>query len=338
MKPAERHPPVFIKIKDHNSSDRTLRVSHEDELPGLPPPANDALLDDGAPNEKILAWLCRLARPGFSFEALTEPLDRAHKMTAGAGNGSLLFDDWQTIANICGHAINDFIAAGAALPLTAAEIDHFRRNHRGTENHISRDFLASKIDLPSPLAELYGLYLHRARVDAEATLFVAQSTGSTRVARTMADLLAIGGFANGLEYITYLGLTYAVPAAFDTSDIIDRANHEAARRLALPAAHPSHLLKLTPDEISILAVRIAEPHALSAPDFLEKANLLAESRQDVTRLPVEKHFTTAIIERDLPIQQLWVTRLCAAYARIFEGWVAGLPEIDAIVGQDSFSA
>ena len=215
----------------------------------------------------------RLAQPGLSFEALTQPLNReTEDASADAVGGSPLFDDWQTIASICGHAINDFIAAGASLPLTGAEIDHFRRNHRGTENHISRDFLAARTDLPSPLAEIYGLYLHRGRVDAEATLFVAQATGSTRVARTMADLLAIGAFANGLEFISYLGITYSVPAAFDTSDLIDQANHEAARRLALPADHPAHLLKLTPDEKNQRArlCNIAEQHAMTGPGFPRK--------------------------------------------------------------------
>jgi len=181
------------------------------------------------------------------------------------------------------------------------------------------------------LSELYGLYLHRSRLDAEASLFVAQATGSTRVARVMADLLAIGGFANGLEFISYLGLNYSVPAAFDTSDIIDRANHEAARRLALPVSHPSHLLKLTPDEIGVLASNLAEKNAMSPSDFLEKANLLSEARQDVNRLPVSQHFTTAIIERDLPPQEIWVMRLCAAFSRIFECWVAGLPEVEAVM-------
>lgn len=304
----------------------------------LPKPANsDEPNLDWGPNRKIIEWLSRMAQPGLSFESLIQPLNRQQKVSTSSA-GSPLSDDWQTVTAICGHAVNDFLAAGAALPLTSAEVDHFRRNHRGTENHISRDFLAAQTDLPSPLSELYGLYLHRARVDAEATLFVAQSTGSTRVARVMADLLAIGGFANGLEFISYLGLTYSVPVAFDTSDLIDRANHEAARRLALPASHPAHLLKMTPDEISILASHIAEQHALSAPDFLEKANLLAEARQDVTRLPVERHFSTAIIERDLPIQQLWVARLAAAYTRILESWVAGLSEIEAITGADAFSA
>jgi hypothetical protein len=338
MNPASGAVPVFIKIKDHSPSD-PMTVSGIDDgewIVNLPLPANS---DDrpgslSGRKDNIPEWLRRLAQPGLSFEALTLPLDREQRMSAHAA-GSMLFDDWQIIANICGHAINDFIAAGASLPLTGAEIDHFRRNHRGTENHISRDFLAARTDLPSPLAELYGLYLHRSRVDTEAALFVAQATGSTRVARIMADLLAIGGFANGLEFITYLGLTYSVPAAFDTSDLIDQANHEAAKRLALPIDHPGHLLKLTPDEISVLASHIAEQHAITAPDFLEKTNLLAEARQDVTRLPAEKHFTTAIIERDLPIKQLWVTRLCAAYARIFEGWIAGVPEVEAALGDET---
>jgi hypothetical protein len=107
-------------------------------------------------------------------------------------------------------------------------------------------------------------------------------------------------------------------------------NHEAARRLSLSAVHPSYLLKLTPEEISVLAANIAEKNAMPAVEFLEKANLLTEARQDVTRLPVNRHFTTAVIERDLPMQQMWVARLCAAYARLLEHWVAGLPELDAV--------
>ncbi len=326
---------MFIKTtKDPNSAadKASARLNPEDSMSLLPHPANTD--DPGSlmwgQNQKILEWLNRLAQPGLSFDTLGKPFNRQDKTSVEHTSGSPLFDDWQTIANICGHNINDFISAGSSLPLTAAEVDHFRRNHRGTESHVSRDFLTARSDLPSPLAELYGLYLHRARVDAEATLFVAQATGSTRVARVMADLLAIGGFANGLEYISYLATTYSVPAAFDTSDIIDRANHEAARRLAMPATHPAHLLKLTPDEIGVLASSIAEKHAMAAVDFLEKANLLAESRQDVTRLPVNQHFTTAIIERDLPMPQAWVMRLAASYARLFESWVSGLPEVEAL--------
>ena len=325
---------MFIKTEKDSDWTASARLHPEDSLSLLPQPANTNRDDPGAlawgNNQKILEWLGRLAQPGLSLETLHRPFDRQDKTTVDT-TGSPLFDDWQTIANLCGHNISDFISAGASLPLTAAEVDHFRRNHRGLESHVARDFMTAKTDLPSPLAELYGLYLHRARVDAEATLFVAQATGSTRVARVMADLLSIGGFANGLEYITYLGTTYSVPAAFDTADIIDRANHEAARRLALPAHHPAHLLKLTPDEIGVLASNIAEQQVIDAPDFLEKANLLAEARQDVVRLPISQHFTTAIVERDLPMQYGWVNRLCAAYGRILETWVAGLPEVEQVL-------
>ncbi len=319
---------------DHpNVIDATSRLHADDALHLMPRPANndDPSIPSWGQNQRIIEWLGRLTQPGLSFESLGKPFDRQEKTPVALSGGSALFDDWQTIANICGHSIHDFIGAGISLPLTVAEVDHFRRNHRGTESHVSRDFLTARSELPSPLAELYGLYLHRARVDAEATLFIAQATGSTRVARVMADLLAIGGFGNGLEYISYLGITYSVPAAFDTSDLIDRANHEAARRLALPVTHPAHLLKLTPDEIGVLASNIAEKHALAAADFLEKANLLAEARQDVNRLPVSQHFTTAIIERDLPMQQAWVMRLAAAYSRVFEAWVSGLPELQTVM-------
>jgi hypothetical protein len=225
----------------------------------------------------------------------------------------------------------DFVSAATVLPLTAAEIDFFRRNHRGIENHVSRDFLTAQSDLPSPLAELYGLYRHRARIDVEAALWIAQSTGTTRVARVMGDLLAVGGFANGLESVNYLGVTYSVAAAFDTSLEIDRANQEAIRRLALPADHPSHLLKLVPDEIGILAASIAEKSVMVSAAFLEKANLLAEARQDVNRLPVEQHFATAIAEHDIPLNKAWAERLASAYLRLFNRWIAGLPEMQAVI-------
>lgn len=294
----------------------------------VPQPANsdDPHALPWVQNQKILEWLNRLAQPGLSLDALTRPLDRENKISIDPANKDHLVDDWQTITHLSGHGVSDFVNAKAPLPLTAAEIDHFRRNHRGTESHVNRDFLTANTDLASPLAELFGLYLYRARVDAEAALFVAQATGSTRVARVMADLLAIGAFANSLEYISYLSVTYSVPAAFDTSDLIDHANQEAARRLALSADHPAHLLKLTPDEIGVLASNIAEKHTLSATDFLEKANLLAEARQDVTRLPVEQHFLTAINERDLPVQESWVTRIGAAYSRVFENWSISFQE------------
>lgn len=282
-------------------------------------------------NQKILEWLNRLTQSDAAFDTLGLSLNRNVKVSADNASSSSMSDDWQAVMNICGYGSQEFMGASAGLPLTAAEIEHFRRNHRGTESHVNRDFLTSRTDLPSPLAELYGLYLHRARLDAEATLFLAQATNSTRVARIMADLLAIGGFANSLEYISYLGLTYSIPAAFDTSAIVDHSNNEAARRLSLPVDHPSHLLKLKPDEIGALATNVAEKHCLAASEFLEKSNLLAEARQDVTRLPNAQHFITAIIERDLPTEKSWVLRLCGAYARILETWVAGLPEAERLI-------
>jgi len=293
---------------------------------------NDTLPHESSSRSmRLLEWLTKVTQPGFSLDSLTRPSDLQAK-TAATPIGELPhLDDWHAIAHICGHSLQDFIAAGTALPLTAAEIDYFRRNHRGTENHVSRDFLTAQSDLPSPLAELYGLYRHRARIDVEAALWIAQSTGSTRVARVMGDLLAIGAFANGLECVNYLGVTYSVSSAFDTALEIDRANLEAARRLALPADHPSHLLKLTPDEVGVLAASIAEKSTMTSAAFLEKSNLLAEARQDVNRLAVEQHFATAIVERDLPLQKAWGARLASAYGHVFPRWVAELPEIQAIV-------
>jgi hypothetical protein len=298
--------------------------------------AND-MSDDASPNisaasarsPRLLEWLARLTQPGFAINLLSDPHNQPESPSLADKESCL--DDWNVIAHICGHSLEDFLDVHMPLPLTAAEIDYFHRNHRGTENHISRDFLTAQTDLPSPLAELYGLYRHRARIDAEAALFLAQSTNSMRVARVMADLLAIGAFANGLEYVSYLGVTYSVPCAFDTSAEIDCANREAARRLALPVDHPSHLLKLTPDEVGVLAASVAERNALSPADFLEKANLLSEARQDVNRLPTKLHFATVVVERDLPMQMPWMGRLAGAYARLFSTWVAGLPEIQAIL-------
>ncbi len=296
----------------------------------LPKPANiDQPLTFSASDRKIIEWLFRHTAKADAAALSNFIVDSSYKILAESACSPQ--DDWQTVTSLCGHRAEDFNTAGVGLPLSAAEIDHFRRNHRETDNLVSRDFLTSKSDLPSPLSELYSLYRHRARLDTEAALFVAQATGSTRVARIMADLLAIGGFANGHEFITHMTLTYSVPSAFDTSDVIDRANHEAARRLALPIDHPAHLLKLSPDEISLLAANLVEKNLMSGPDFLEKANLLSEARQDVNRMAADKQFVTAIGERDLPIQELWVIRICAAYARIFESWVAGLPEIHAIM-------
>jgi hypothetical protein len=291
--------------------------------------ADEAATPASARSPFLLEWLTRLTHPRFSMEKAARPAE-AHEQHVEIGKEPRV-GDWNAVANLCGYTSEQFQEAGTPLPLTAAEIDYFRRNHRATENHVCRDFLTAQTDLPSPLAELYGLYRHRARIDAEAALWVAQSTASTRVASVMADLLAVGGFANGLEYISYMGVTYSVPAAFDTSAEIDHANKEAHRRLVLPADHPSHLLKLRPDELGVLASSIAERNALAPADFLEKANLLAEARQDVTRLPFNVHFATAVAERDLPLQSPWAERIVTAYARYFPAWVMDLTEVQDIV-------
>lgn len=323
----------------------------------LPTPANNdapqaADAFPSATEHKIISWLFRATRDmgkksnkkdshkqnGAKLAPVTE--DRRTKATAPAeaavplaydnrdslhkGQRFLAFrakepmDDWQTVTSLCGHGPEDFRDAGVSLPLSTAEIDHFRRNHRETDHLIARDFLTIKSNLPSPLAELYGLYRHRARLDTESAFFVAQATSSTRVSQLMADLLAIGGFANGHECIAHISQTYSVPAAFDTSDLIDRANIEALRRLALPVEHPAHLLKLSPDEVSVLAANIVERHLLSGADFLDKAHKLAEARQDVNRLPPLARFSASLKENDLPHDQAWVARIAEAYTRIFQ--------------------
>lgn len=293
----------------------------------LPRPANtdtpDPLLTS---DQKIIAWLFRVRNKERGSLSVTDVRQANRYVGSGDEKNSETADDWNIVTNLCGHPAEDFHVAGVDLPLTAAEIDHFRRNHRERDPLVGRDFFAAKTDLPSPLAELYSLYCHRARLDTEAALFVAQTTGSPRIARTMGDLLAIGGFANGHECVSHLTMTYSVPASFDTSDLIDRANHEAARRLNLPVDHPAHLLKMSPDEIGLLATDIVERNALNASDFLDKANLLAEARQDVARLPIHEQFATAVHEGDLPIQHLWVARICAAYSHIFGQWATGLSE------------
>jgi len=319
-------------VKNHVTSDfkcRTQCVSGKTIEPrespvtylpvNVPANANDSPSSQLTRNPRILSWLARLAEPDLALDALTEnPFETAPKAATDSAASSA---DWQTITSLCAYTAGDFAHAGAALPLTAAEADYFRRNHRSTENRVSRDFLAGRIDLPSPLAELYGLYLFRARVDVEAALFVAQATGSTRVARAMADLLAIGAFAGGLEYVTHLGLTYSVPTAFDTSALIDHANDEVARRLALPADHSAHLLRMTPDEIGALAATLTNGYGLPPAAFLEKANLLAEARQDVTRLPTAEQIGTALSDHDLPANRGWVMRLRTAYERVLPQWV-----------------
>lgn len=305
----------------------------------LPRPANS---DEATPtlssDQKIVAWLFRVTNapreekyPANLPSMPTPSVERNRRFLIERAKEPL--DDWQTVASLSGHSVQELLGAGIELPITAAEIDHFRRNHRETDRLVGRDFLSTRSDLPSPVSDLYGLYRHRARLDAEATLFVAQATASVRVARIMADLLAIGAFASAHECVAHLTSTYSVPAAFDTSALIDLTCEEALRRLALPIESPSHLLKLTPDEISVLASHIVERHVLSADEFLEKAALLSEARQDVHRMAARRRLPTALQEGDLPAEKAWVIRLCEAYARIFKDWMPDMPEVAALIDE-----
>ena len=311
-------------------------VSRVDILNDLPEPANsDALMPAITPDQKIISWLFRMTvrnnqeshKISTHQDQSISPFERTKSFLIERARKPM--DDWQTVASIVGLNVQDLVQSGISLPVTAAEIDHFRRNHRETDRLVGRDFLALSHELPTPVADLYGLYRHRARLDTEASLFVAQATGSTRIPRIMADLLAIGAFASGHECIAHATRTYSVPAAFDTSDLIDRTCDEAQRRMALPIDNPSHLLKLSPDEISVLANNIVERYAMSAPDFIEKANLLSEARQDVHRMPVERQYAASLNEGDIPQELPWAKRLNKAYKSILPGWLppdGGAPE------------
>lgn len=304
-------------------------LSKVDFFNSLPEPANtDEAMPSLSSDQKIVSWLFKItsphkpkqSAPTQEIDTTASPFEKSRQFLTDRANRPM--DDWHTVASISGHSVHDMIASGIDLPLTAAEIDHFRRNHRETDRLVGRDFFTSRNDLPMPLADLYGLYRHRARLDTESTLFVAQATGSTRISRLMADLLTIGGFACGHECIMHASCSYSVPAAFDTADLIDRTCDEATRRMALPIESPAHLLKMTPDEISVLASNIVDRFAMAPSAFLEKANLLSEARQDVHRLPTERHFTTALLEGDLPEGAAWVMRLLAAYRNIFPNWMS----------------
>lgn len=285
---------------------------------GMPEPANhDLSMVFSEP--KLLSWILRMSS---KKRAAGAKADAAAGLMQELGTLGQLTpeDDWQVIHSLCGYSMTHFAEAGVGIPLKAAEVEYFRRNHREMDMGLSRDFVSAKSNLPKPLCELYTLYRFRALMDAEASFFVCQATGSVRVAQTMADLQAIGGFAHGHEAIAYVSQTFSVATAFDTSEIIDLVNAECLRRMQLPIEDAEHLLKLTPDEMSVCAAGIVEAHLLTATEFLEKANLLAEARQDVNRLEASRQFATAVAENDIPLHKNWATRLMVAYSRIFHHW------------------
>ncbi len=232
--------------------------------------------------------------------------------------------DWDAVQAICGFGAPDF--AGAALPLTAAAIQHFCRNHRDCDASFAGQFDMLGTQVPEALAIFYSIYHTQTRLDAEAALFLAQSSGSIRVARTMADLLAIGGFNNGDKSLHCEGRIYAIAAAFDTAPVIDAANQEARARLALPSEDREHLLQLGPDVIGLLAAHLADAHRLPPLAFFRKANLLAEARQDVNRFAPGERFAIALYEGDLPVSDAWVSRLINAMGQIVPHLVGNLPQ------------
>ncbi|MBP7252225.1 MAG: hypothetical protein KBA75_01920 [Alphaproteobacteria bacterium] len=234
--------------------------------------------------------------------------------------------DWEAIQAICGYGQYEFALAQANLPLTAATIQHFCRNHRDCDASLAGQFEVLNGDVPEALAVFYSIYHTQTRLDAEAALFLAQSSGTTRVARSMADLLTIGGFQHGDKSINCQGRVYAVAAAFDTAVVIDAANQEALARLTLSADDPEHLLQLSPDSVGLLAARLAETYRLTPLAFFRKANLLAEARQDVNRFTTHERFAVALYEGDLPISEPWVARLIAAMRDIVPGLVGNLPK------------
>ena len=294
-------------------------------MPQLEAKTDSALLDAPGSPSILLSILQKLTKSQLDLRQYAEPLAAVRQAVDSRLNIDA-DDDWQAVQAICGYGALDFSAAGASLPLTAAEIHHFCRNHRDCDVSLGGQFETVGSALPEALAVLYSVYTSQAKIDAEAALFLAQASGSTRVAGVMADLLAIGGFCHGTKSISCQGHVYAVAAAFDTAQIIDAANIEARTRRAYPAEHDGHLLRLTPDQIGILAAELAAEHRLTLPEFLRKANLMAEARQDVNRFTAAQHFTTALFEGALPISEAWVGRIIDAMRRVIPAWAGALPQ------------
>lgn len=296
---------------------------------GQPPsmPQRDTQVSGSGDDTKVIEWLFRVTHTELPIEALKAPPTTV-KHAVQDRPAAESDDDWQAVESVAGYGRGAFTHAGSDLPLTAAEVGHFRRNHRSTESAMSGHFHSGSANLPDSLASLYALYLNQAQADAESALFLAQASGSTRVARRMSDLLALGAFACGSRAVCHEGRFYTIAAAFETSLFIDIANSEAASRLLLPVEHCDHLLKLSPDDIGLMAAAMVREHALDAVGFLRKANALSEARQDVNRFPVHDQFRIALEEGDLPISENWVQRLLGAHERLFPAWFAHGPAFD----------
>lgn len=281
-----------------------------------------------ATKSSLLQWLMRISNTDLCLDGLREERNLVWFSAEPTSNQADHPDlDWLIVTSLSGHSRDEFMSAGTNLPLTAAEVAHFRRNHRDTDLGLARKFRKPNAELPESVQSLYLLYQERAYTDVEAALFIAQSSGSTRVARLMADLQAIGSFCNAHHVVHYNVQSYSVATAFDTSELIDVSNHEAASRLVMPVNHPAHLLKFSPEDIAALASLIVEKHMLSPTEFADKALMLAEARQDVNRFASPLRFRVAVLEEDLPSSKGWVRRIGLAYSRLFASWVADIPQL-----------
>jgi hypothetical protein len=142
----------------------------------------------------------------------------------------------------------------------------------------------------------------------------------------MADALAVGAFEGaGNHLIRFEGHDYAESAAQDTSSCIDSAVALIAQKLALPADHAEHLLRINIMDISRLAAQIVDTSALAPFAFLSKAKALYGARADACRYPPLHRFAAAAGNEFSP-DESWAQRIALAFDRLFEGKAATPPQ------------
>jgi hypothetical protein len=280
----------------------------------------ESAVDLNAPEDAPIAAVRRKIKKKFEESRLVrwltrETLKSPVKETSPNGFSG---EDTIAFAEFTGMDVAEWALLGLRPALTAAEIRHFEHAHNAALSDIESAFLPDRLDLPPQLAAFYIGYLTRARRDAEAALFIAQSTGSTRLPMLCADALAVCAFEGAIrQTIRIEGNDYALSAASDTSAIIDKTLEIARQRLAIPIDHGDHLLRLNTLEVSQLASEIVDAVSLPPFPFLMKAKELYTARADVCRFPPMDRFVTAIRENDLSSEEGWVQRIALAYGRLF---------------------
>jgi hypothetical protein len=280
----------------------------------LPPPSNKKK----SPRE----------RKAFENHTLVKWLTRAtNKSPANLppDKETIVHNDMDAYAALVGMDPGEWRILGLKPAISAAHIRLFAQGHNAALSDIESAFLPGKFDMPPALATFYIRHLTQARRDAEATLLVAQSCGSTRIPEIIAHAFAVFSFeAAGIEPVQFEANEYAGSAVRDTSAYIDAAVAYAAQKLALHADHPDHLLRMNLKRITEAASDIVERLRPPPFAFLLKAKELYLARSDVTRFPPQQRFLTALSEGDLPMSESWVRRLITAYETLFEGHDAGL--------------